>query len=138
MLNRNVEERMYNTLWEAISLIRSKHEIVSSLNDLLTPNERIMVAKRLGIAILLVKNTDYDTIKDMLKVSNETISKVSTILKISNGYRTMVKKILRSEAGRQFWQDVESLIYRWSSPGKVFMPEEAIKYRLGHKKKTLA
>lgn len=137
ILHKQVEEQIFETLWEAISQIRNKEEIQLFLNDFLSPTERVMLAKRLAIAILLLKEKDYETIKDLLKVSNETISKISLILKINRGYQTVINKLIRTEAGRQFWQDIESLIYRLSIPGRAFLPEEVIKHKLRHRKKTL-
>lgn len=137
ILNKQIEQQIFETLWEAISQVKNKGDVKLFLNDLLTPVERIMVAKRLAIAILLLRGKDYETIIDLLKVSNETISKVSLILKINNGYRIAINKIIRTEAGRQFWRDVENLLYRLGTPGKAFLPEEVIKRQLGHKKKTL-
>ena len=138
ILNKQVEEQIFETLWEAVSQVRDKKDVQIFLGDLLTPTERVMIAKRLAIAVLLLKQKDYETIKDFLKVSNETISKVSLILKMNNGYKIAINKIIRTEAGRQFWRDIENLLYRFSAPGKVFLPEEVVKYKLGHhKKKTL-
>lgn len=137
ILNQQVEEQMFETLWEAVSQVKSKADVKLFMVDLLSPVERIMIAKRLAIAVLLLKGKDYETIIDVLKVSNETISKVALILRMNSGYKIAINKILLSEAGRQFWQEIEGLIYRFSSPGKVFVPEEVVKYRLGHKKKTL-
>ena len=135
VLNRQIEEQMFETLWEAISQVKRKADVKLFLADLLTPVERIMVAKRLGIAVMLLKGKDYETIIDILRVSNETISKIALILRTNNGYKIAVDKIVRSEAGREFWQDIENLIYRLGTPGKVFLPEEVVKYRLGHNKK---
>lgn len=137
ILNKTVEDQIFETLWESLSQIHDKDDIQLFLNDLLFPVERIMVAKRLAIAILLLKGKSYETIIDFLKVSNETISKISLILKSNNGYRVALNKLIKSDAGRQFWQDIENILYRFSSPGKVFLDEAVVKYRLGHKKKTL-
>ena len=137
LLNKQIEQQIFETLWEAISQLKNKTEIQIFLTDLVTPTERIVLAKRLAIAVLLLKNTNYETIKDLIKVSGETISKVALTLKMSNGYRIAINKIVRTESGRQFWQDVESLLYRLGTPGKTFLPEKQIKYKLGHKKKTI-
>ncbi|OGD92719.1 hypothetical protein A3C33_02270 [Candidatus Curtissbacteria bacterium RIFCSPHIGHO2_02_FULL_42_58] len=128
---------MFETLWEAISQVRDKDDVQIFLNDLLSPIERVMIAKRLAIAALLLKGNSYETIKDFLKVSTETVAKISLILKMNKGYQLAINKLIRTEAGKQFWQEIENLLYRLSSPGKVFLPEEAVKYKLGHKKKTL-
>lgn len=138
VLHKQVEQQIFETLWEAISQVRNREDIQIFLNDLLTPTERMMIAKRLAIAVLLLKERNYETIKDFLKVSNETISKVALTLKLNRGYKIAINKVIRTQAGREFWQDIENLLYRFSTPGRVFLPEDMVKYKLGHnKKKTL-
>lgn len=128
---------MFETLWEAISQVRSIEDIKLFLNDFLSPVERIMLAKRFAIAVFLLKGQGYENIKDLLKVSNATISKVSIILKTNRGYQIAINKVIRTEAGKAFWQDIENLLFRLGRPGIAFAPEEVIKNRLGQKKKTL-
>ena len=129
---------MLETLWDAVSQVKDKHDVRLFLNDLLTPIERIMVTKRLAIAVLLLKGHNYEAISGLIKVSSETIARIALILRANSGYKIAVGKIARSEAGRQFRQDVENLLYRFSAPGRVFLPDEVVKYKLGHnKKKTL-
>ena len=128
---------MYETFWEAISKVKSKSEVQSFLSDLLSPVERTMIAKRLAIAALLLRGHGYENIKDLLKVSGATIAKVSAVINTNTGYKMVVNKIATSESTREFWQDVENLLYRMSAPGRVFLPEETVKYKLKHKRKTL-
>jgi len=130
VLNKTIEKQIFETLWEAISQIRDKSDIQSFLNDLLSPTERIMVAKRLAIAILLLKEQDYATIRGFLNVSNETISKVSSILKTNQGYKIAINKIAQTKAGKEFWEDIESFLYRFSKTSRVFLPERAIRHKL--------
>lgn len=137
VLNKKIEEQIYQTFWEALSKLNAQEEIQVFLNDLLSPIERTMLAKRLAIAALLSKNYTYESIMDTLKVSNNTVAKVSIILNNNPGYKVAIGKIAKSEATREFWQDIESALYRISSPGKVFIDKGAIKHKLGHKKKTL-
>jgi|SRR3989344_1541850 len=136
-LYKEIETRMYETFWEAISKVKSKSEVQSFLSDLLSPVERTMIAKRLAIAALLLRGHGYENIKDLLKVSGATIAKVSAVINTNTGYKMVVNKIATSESTREFWQDVENLLYRMSAPGRVFLPEETVKYKLKHKRKTL-
>lgn len=136
-VHHDIEEKMYETLWEAISQLKSRDDIQNFLNDLFSPVERQMITKRIAIAALLIKGYGYEAIQDLLKVSDTTVAKVSLILKGSDGYKTVINKIARSEASRAFWQDLENLFYRLSSPHNTFAPESLVKYKLGHKRKTL-
>lgn len=137
VLRKEIEEKVTETFLEAISQVRDKAEVQLFINDLLSPVERVMLAKRMAIAVLLLKGWDYRSIDDLLKVSNDTIAKVSLIIKINEGYRKIVDKLSKTEAGREFWKDVASLAYRLSNPRNVFVDEGLIKYKLGLKKKTL-
>lgn len=62
--------------------------------DLLTPTERIMLAKRLAIAAFLIEGLPYHAISEMLKVSTSTIGRVNLWLKTAgDGYRLVIEKI---------------------------------------------
>lgn len=137
LVHKSIEIKMYETLWEAISQLKSKTDVQSFINDLLSPPERTMVAKRLAIATLLSRNYNYETIMNVLKVSSTTISKVSLLLNQNNGYKTAINKIARAEATREFWQDVENLLFRLGTPKYTFAEEGSVKKKLGHSKKTL-
>ncbi len=128
---------MYETFWETISQLKARAEVQNFINDLLSPPERIMVAKRLAIAALLSRHYNYEAIMSILKVSSTTISKISLLLNQNNGYKTAINKIARAEATREFWQDVENLAYRLGNPRNVFVSEELVKKKLGHSRKTL-
>ena len=127
LLNKKIEGQIFDNLWESLSQLKNKKDIEIFLADLLTPTERIMTAKRLAIAVLLLKNMDYGRIKETVKVSNETISKVSTTVKYNHGYQLAVNKIIKTEAGRKFWADIEDIIWRLGNPSKTLLPEHEIK-----------
>lgn len=136
-LYRKIEDKMFETFWEAISKLKSKEEIRSFVSDLLSPVERMMIAKRLAIAALLLRNYSYDSIKDTLKVSGATIAKVSLVLNNNQGYKVAVNKIARSEATREFWHDIENLLFRLGNAHYAFEEEKIVKRKLRHKRKTL-
>lgn len=137
VLNKDIEKKITETFLAVISQVRDKSEVQLFINDLLTPVERVMLAKRFAIAVLLIKGWGYGSIEDLLKVSNDTISRVSLVLKGNVGYKEAVERLVRTEAGRAFWRDVASFVYRIGSPGRVFVDEELIRHKLGLRKKSL-
>lgn len=137
VVKAEVQEKIAETLLEAISQLKNKQDIQAFVDDLLTPVERVMISKRLAIAVLLLKGWNYNSIQDFLKVSTDTISKISTILKLNNGYRKTIDNLMKTEAGREFWRDVGSLIHRMGVAKDTFVDEDLIRYKLGFKKKTL-
>ena len=66
-----------------ISVLGTSNQTKSGLlftHSLLSNTELTMLAKRVGIALLLKKKYQYQQIQDYLKVSKGTIAKVATIL----------------------------------------------------------
>jgi len=130
-LSRIIYERIFKIFIEVIVDIKDKKESEDFLKDFLTPTERIMLAKRLTIAILLSKNYDYDTIHKVLHVSNTTISSVNNYIKFSGeGYRKVIDKFLKKEAIKDLLssivEDVASLgsiggkgSYVWKTVKKI-------------------
>jgi len=97
-LSKDTEQRLFDLFFRALANVRDPQDIEKFLFSLLGPTEKTMLAKRLGIALLLAKGYNYETIKEVLKVSQETISRVSGVLNYrSEGYEMVIKKALRDE-----------------------------------------
>ncbi|MBU1070895.1 hypothetical protein KKG65_00610 [Patescibacteria group bacterium] len=65
------------------------------LNDFLTSTEKIVLGKRLALALMLLKNSSIEDIIDALKVSKSTIYKTKEWLEIAgDGYRNALQKII--------------------------------------------
>ena len=128
---------MDNSLYEAVSFLKKREEVIQFIGALLTKTERVMIPKRFAIAILLSKGWTFDSIKDSLKVSQSTITSVAKTLEFSKGYKKAIEQLEKSESFREFWQEIERLHYRVSSQTQAFADEELVKKKLGRDKKTL-
>lgn len=137
-LPTKIQQKIDSSFYEAVSSIKGDKEVELFLKDLLTPTERVMIPKRLAIAILLSKGYSNGVICSQLNVTQSTVAAVARTLEFSSGFKKVIDKLRNNEAWRSMWQDIENLLYRFSSSGKVFMEEETVKRRLGHDKKTLA
>lgn len=110
-ISKAVEEECLNLLHTTISSLHGKQEIKEFLDDFLSPIERIMLAKRLGIAVLLGKGYTYDQIRKVLRVTPPTISMVSMAMKYTGkGYRHIVDMVIGSERWNEFWQRVDDFL----------------------------
>ena|SRR3989344_468542 len=136
-LPREIDGKIKASFYEAVSTVKGDQETQLFLKDLLTPTERIMIPKRLAIAILLSKGWSNVLICNRLNVTNSTVASVVRVFENSNGFKSVIEKLQKNERWRDLWQDIESLLYRFSSPGKVFVEEGGIRHKLGLKKKTL-
>jgi len=101
------EKTINQMIVTSIALCGSSTEAANFIDDLLTPTEKIMLAKRLAIAYLLLKGHSYVEIKDLLKVSTPTIGSVSLLLKIrGSGYKEIVQKLAARRELRQLFESL--------------------------------
>lgn len=98
-----------DTLYTAISCLKSRDDIKSFLRDLLTESERIMVGRRILIAQRLLQDQTYDQIMQEMKVGPDTIMRVHRWLEDENkGYEKAIKeleKIIKSRRGGSEFSD---------------------------------
>ena len=112
LTNQKIAKRLPELLIETIIDCRNKDHTRKFLDDFLTPTEKIMLGKRLAIAVLLLKDYDYATISQLLKVSSATIGKMVNLLRFSDGgLRIMAEKQL----GKENWK---KLIFE---AGRIFL-----------------
>jgi len=113
-----VYERIFEILFQAAVKIKNKKEAEEFFNDILSPTEKIMLAKRISIALLLVKKYDYRAIRRILHVSSPTIADVSASLRYTGkGYKQIVEKLLEEEAIKDFLLSVVEGIASLGSVG---------------------
>ena len=106
-----VQERIITLFLSSIVLTGSREAAATFVDDLLTPTEKIVLAKRLSVAFMLLEGYDYESIKDTLKVSSPTIGNVSVWLKVKgDGVREIVRKIKRNESLKKIWNDIKESV----------------------------
>ncbi|MDO8621412.1 MAG: Trp family transcriptional regulator [Candidatus Levybacteria bacterium] len=110
-IHKDVEKRMFEIFKSTISRLKNNEDIEDFLEDFLSPVEKIMLSKRLAIAVLLAKGHNYPAIAEILRVTPSTIASVSLRLKYSGkGYKKVVERILAMENQDNFWQKVEDVL----------------------------
>ena len=106
-LSKETYDRIFEIFLKTLINIKDKEEGDSLISDFFTPTERIMFAKRLGIALLLEKGCDYQAIKSSLRVSSATIASVNEARKYgNNSYHQFITKILRDERISAFLEEL--------------------------------
>jgi len=95
-MNEKIEKKVYEVLINSIKNTKSSDEVIDFVNDLLSPAEQLMLAKRVCIAFMLLENRySYEDIIKTLKVSDGTIAKVHAVLALQGkGYRKTIGDIL--------------------------------------------
>ncbi|MBI2674429.1 MAG: hypothetical protein HYX22_01700 [Candidatus Yanofskybacteria bacterium] len=83
-----------DTLYTAMSSLKSREEIKSFMRDLLTESERVMLGRRILIAKKLLEGKLYTEIIQEMKVGMDTIMRVHRWLEDENtGYEKAIKEL---------------------------------------------
>lgn len=97
-----IEEKVYKVFIESVKNTKTSGEVVDFLNDLLSPVEKIMMAKRVAVAFLLLEDKyTYEEIARTVKVSRGTIAKIHAVFALQGkGYRKTLGDILKRKAAK--------------------------------------
>ena len=116
VLSDDLLEKLFDLFFEVVGNKSSKDEFKKIFIDLLTPAERIMLAKRVAIIYLLLKKIEYDNICDRLKVSPTTVAKYSLLMEKSEGIVPTFKQIVKVDKINIFLEEIFNSIF---APGKI-------------------
>jgi len=116
-LKKEVEERIFEILLKTIADLKKPEEVNEFLEDFLSPVEKIMLAKRLAIAVLLGRGYDYRGIREILKVTPGTVAGVNLKLKYGGrGYKRVVEKFLREEKIEKLFEKIDEVLFQTLPP----------------------
>ena len=93
-------------MFEIISNMDEEERFTGIMNELLSPTEKIMIAKRVAIIYLLMKNVDYLIISDVLKVSSTTIAKFHTIMIDGKEIKSILEGLIGNEKIIDFFEEL--------------------------------
>ena len=79
-LNKGVYQKIGDEFIQFILELKSSSDAKSFLTNLLTKTERIMLAKRLAVIGMLIKNYSFEAIQQTLQVSPATVDKFWKII----------------------------------------------------------
>ena len=114
---KNLESEIYEIFWATITRFTKKDETILFFSELFTFAERVNLAKRIAIAILLSKGYNWRAVKELIKVSEGTISKISLKLN-TQGFQLFFKKLESDSNWRAFWQDLAKTYLAATHPDK--------------------
>lgn len=128
------EKELLAEFFYYLAEMKSAAEIGNALQDLLTPQELQMIAKRLRIAVALLAGKTYAEIGQELKVSAPTISRLNQWLqKAGDGFRLLYERGQKFRSGTQQkgeWAEDWQRLRRRSTP--EHWPELFVEQLLRH------
>lgn len=108
-LRPDVKAKIERLLIECIARCSSQQAAANFVDVLLTSTEKLMIAKRIAIALMLVKGYGAGEIDAKLKVSVATIYSVKAWLEAKGGeYRSLLEEIAQEDRGQA--QEREQLV----------------------------
>lgn len=102
-LSKKAEEELIKNLELALAKLTKEEEMKGFLLSFLTQTERLMLAKRLAIAVLLKENLPVSHIATTLHVTRETVSRIQLILEArGEGYESALLKLKNEKIFQEF------------------------------------
>ena len=105
-LKEEILLKIYRLFFEIIAHSNSQVAFLDVINDIFSPTEKIMIAKRIAIVYLLIKKIEQRDIATTLKVSTGTVSKFAILF---NNKETktvkLIEKMLLKEKVLNFLED---------------------------------
>lgn len=107
---KDVYYQILNELYWVLADVRKPEEMKQFLGDFFTKTERIMLAKRLALAGMILKDYDIETIKQVLHVSTGTMYRMKEKLERGGqGFKVGINRIIRKD---EFDKFIRSLFQR--------------------------
>ncbi|PIU36317.1 hypothetical protein COT03_00225 [Candidatus Shapirobacteria bacterium CG07_land_8_20_14_0_80_39_18] len=123
-VDKKVLDEILDFLVIVLTGVNEEKEMKMLLDAFLTSTEKIMLAKRLGVAYMLEEKIPFDEISGTLSVTRPTIDKIRIWLKLEESGYELALKVLRKtknlEAFKQIFKDV---LKRMAKPYSGFMKE---------------
>lgn len=121
LLGKEIRDRLPRLLTESLRSCGSENRMEKLLLDLLTPTEEIMLGKRIAIAVLLLKEYDYRSISNLIKVSTTTVNRVANLLKTGEGgLEEVARKQIEKQEWKKFLSDAGRLFLKLNRPLKHY------------------
>lgn len=102
-LSKKAEEELIKNLELILTKLSKEEEMKEFLLSLLTSTERLMLAKRLAMALLIKEGVPESHIADTLHVTRDTVSRMQLFLEVrGKGYESAFKKLKNDRLLREF------------------------------------
>ncbi len=110
-------KKIFHFLLLALTEIKDAKEMQFFLSSFLTRTERVMLAKRLGVAYLLSEGVQEEQISEILCIGRPTVERIRLLLESEGkGYEVAIKVLKRSEMFTEFKQVFANILKKMAHP----------------------
>lgn len=132
-----VMDRMFKLLFTVIGKQSGEKKFSNVINGIFSPVEKIMIAKRVAVLLLILKGADWRDIREIVKVSLSSISKCQMILLNNLEMKAVLTSFIANQEMGIFFEELFLLFF---GPGTAFINWKKAwkrKHELEKKKSTL-
>lgn len=111
-LLRNEElKELIDNLTYLFSSLNTKDDIEDFLNEFLTREEKLMLAKRLVLFMMIQKGYSPTVIQSALHISYETVrTYTNQFVNKNQAFHKTIEKLLKRENAKEFWKKIDKLL----------------------------
>ncbi len=102
-LKPEVQEKVFNILVDLIARVNNKSKAKNFAEFLLTPTEKVMIAKRTMTALLLASGANYDQIHQAVHVSAATIAGGKNKYEYNEDFKELIVQLLKNRQFKRFF-----------------------------------
>ena len=124
-LDSGLSEKLFKELIVIFGKAQDKKFLSLVMNELFTETEKIMLAKRLAIVLMLSSKTPQHRVVEILKVSPTTVAKTSLGIEIGR-YKSILKISSKEKT------DIEKIVWNILTAGGIMPPRHGRKYWTKH------
>ena len=118
-LSREMQQEMMRAFIQTLVKISDDALLRRFLDDLLSPTEKLMLAKRLMAAVLLKRGYSSGAVCTALKMSKTTVWLIQReLVKSGEGYRTVFERFFRESRGQRILDTIERFLDAITLPVK--------------------
>lgn len=110
--------KMFSLLFDLLGKQTNKSSFEIVMDGLFSPVEKIMIAKRVATLFLISKDEEWQTIRDIVKVSLSTISKCQMILRNNSEMKKALNNIADKKEMELFFEELLMLLF---GPGTAYV-----------------
>ncbi len=116
-LNNKVYNKIFSLYPQFLHKMTKQGKQKEFVEAFFTRTEKIVIAKRIAIAFMLVKGYQYDQIRSKIKVSTGTIANIADVLKVNGeSIAQELNKIAQEDAFKEFLGAIDYTISKILPP----------------------
>ncbi|OGM05365.1 hypothetical protein A2125_02040 [Candidatus Woesebacteria bacterium GWB1_43_5] len=102
-LDKDIEKEIFKQFWNSLARVKDSETASQFYSDLLTETEKVMLAKRFTVSILLIRGKNPSEIKNTIHVTYSTIGSVASWVKNA---KPATRKLLTALSNHKEWENI--------------------------------